>query len=140
MSPRAVAYRGMDDPGHTLADIKALYEAFAFQPETEEAPDHIAVEASFMGYLCLKEALARSRGHEDEAEIVSQAAARFRGEHLSVFAWPLADRLEKANVRYLFLAARALARRSGPRRPSHPVAETSLPLCDSNCSLDCGQD
>lgn len=140
VSPREVAYRGMEDPGQILADIKAFYEAFAFQPETEEAPDHIAVEAGFLGYLCLKEAFARSRGHEDEAETAAHAASRFRQEHLSVLAWPLADRLEKADVRYLSLAARALAPRTGPRPETNLLGDSPLPLCDSDCPLDCSQD
>jgi nitrate reductase assembly molybdenum cofactor insertion protein NarJ len=139
VSPREVAYRPMGDPGHVLADIQAFYQAFAFRPETEEPPDHIAVEAGFIGYLCLKEAFARSRGQGDEGEIVFQAAARFREEHLSVLAWPLAQRLESADVGYLSLAARALARRSGPRPTTNPIAESLLPSCGSSCPLDCGQ-
>jgi nitrate reductase assembly molybdenum cofactor insertion protein NarJ len=138
-SPREVSYRGMNDPGQILADIKAFTEAFAFQPETEEPPDHIAVEAGFLGYLTLKEAYARARGNEEEAEIAARAATRFREEHLSALAWPVADRLEKTEVRYLSLAARALARRSGPRPATHPVGESPLPLCESDCPLDCGQ-
>ncbi len=138
-SPREVAYRGMGDPGQILSDIMAFYEAFAFHPETEEAPDHVAVEAGFMGYLCLKQAYAWSRASEDEAEIAAQAAARFREEHLSALAWPLADRLDKTETLYLSLAARALAHRSGPRPTPTSVGEGPLPLCESDCSLDCRQ-
>src|SRR5574341_155160 len=118
VSLREVAYRGMEDPGRILADISAFYEAFAFQPETEEAPDHLAVEAGFLGYLCLKEAYARARGNEEEAEVAAQAAHRFREEHLASFTWPIAERLEQAGVRYLSLAASALAPLSGPRTNS----------------------
>jgi nitrate reductase assembly molybdenum cofactor insertion protein NarJ len=138
-SPREVAYRGMGDPGQILSDILAFHEAFAFRPEAEEPPDHVAVEAGFMGYLCLKEAYARARGNEEEAEIVSQATTRFREEHLSALAWPLAERLEKTQVQYLSLAARALAHRSGPRPTPTSAGETPLPLCESDCSLDCGR-
>jgi len=140
VSPREVSYRRMNDPGQILSDIRAFYEAFAFGPETEEAPDHIAVEAGFLGYLALKEAYARARGSEEEAEIVSQAAPRFRQEHLSTLAWPLTDRVEKTEVQYLSLAARALAHRTGPRPPTHPVGESPLPLCDSACPLECTQE
>lgn len=139
VSPREVSYRGMNDPGQVLSDIRAFYEAFAFGPETEEAPDHIAVEAGFMGYLRLKEAYARARGNKEEAEIAAQGAARFREEHLSTLAWPLADRLEKTEVQYLSLAARALAHRTGPRPVTHPVGESPLLICDSDCPLECGQ-
>jgi len=138
VSPREVTYRGMEDPGHIVADISAFYEAFAFQPETEEAPDHLAVEAGFMGYLCLKEAYARARGNEEEAEVVVKAAERFRETHLSTHAWPVVERMEKAGVRYLSLAAAALARRSGPRRDTEPTTKAPLRLCD-DC-LGCGDE
>jgi nitrate reductase assembly molybdenum cofactor insertion protein NarJ len=138
VSPREVTYRGMEDPGHIVADISAFYEAFAFQPETEEAPDHLAVEAGFMGYLCLKEAYARARGNEEEAEVVVKAAERFRETHLSTLAWPVVERMEKAGVRYLSLAAAALARRSGPRRDTEPTTKAPLRLCD-DC-LECGDE
>ncbi len=138
-SPREVAYRGMGDPGQILSDILAFHEAFAFRPEAEEPPDHVAVEAGFMGYLRLKEAYARARGNEEEAEIVSQATTRFREEHLSALAWPLAERLEKTQVQYLSLAARALAHRAGPRPATHPVGESPLLVCNSDCPLECGQ-
>ena len=140
VSPREVSYRGMNDPGQVLSDIRAFYEAFAFGPETEEAPDHIAVEASFMGYLRLKEAYARARGSKEEAEVASQGATRFCEEHLSTLAWPLAARSEKTEVRYLSLAARALAPRTGPRPAEHPAGESPLPLCDFDCPLDCSQE
>ncbi len=130
VSPREVTYRGMKDPGHILADISAFYDAFAFQPETEEAPDHLAVEAGFMGYLCVKEAYARTRGNEEEAEIAARAAARFREAHLSALAWPVAERLEKTNVRYFSLASSVLAHRSGPRQNNETTAKAPLRLCD----------
>jgi nitrate reductase assembly molybdenum cofactor insertion protein NarJ len=139
VSPREVTYRGMEDPGRILADISAFYEAFAFQPETEEAPDHLAVEAGFMGYLCLKEAYARARGNEEEAEVVVKAAERFRETHLSTHAWPVVERMEKAGVRYLSLAAAALARRSGPRRDTEPTTKAPLRLRD-DCPMECGQE
>ena len=106
--PREVAYRGMEDPGHILADIGAFYDAFAFQPATEEPPDHLAVEAGFLGYLCLKEAYALARGNAEEAELVATAADRFREAHLSALAWAVADRVETAGARYLSIAATAM--------------------------------
>ena len=139
VSPREVTYRGMEEPGHILADIRAFHDAFSFQPETEEAPDHLSVEAGFLGYLCLKEAYARVRGNEEEAEIAAKAAAHFREAHLSAFAWPVAERLETTNVRYLSLAATALAHRSGPRRDPGPAVKAPLRLCD-DCSMECAEE
>ena len=138
-SPREVAHRGMEDPGHIIADIGAFYEAFAFQPETEEAPDHLAVEAGFLGYLCLKQAYAWSRGNEEEAEVAAQAVARFRDAHLAIVCWPVADRLEEAGVHYLSLAASALAHRPGPRRESVTTIPAPRPNCD-DCPIECGQE
>jgi nitrate reductase assembly molybdenum cofactor insertion protein NarJ len=137
VSAREVTYRGMEDPGRIIADISAFYHAFAFHPETEEAPDHLAVEAGFLGYLRMKEAYARARGNEQEAEVAAEAAVRFREAHLSTLAWPVAERLESAGVRYLSLAAATLARRSSPRRDTPPTTTASLRLCD-DCSLECG--
>jgi nitrate reductase assembly molybdenum cofactor insertion protein NarJ len=138
VSPREVTYRGMEDPGHIIADISAFYDAFAFQPETEEAPDHLAVEAGFLGYLCLKEAFARARGNEEEAEVAGKAAVGFREAHLSTFAWALVDRLEAANVPYLSLAATALARRTGPRKDTEVTVKAPVRPCD-DCPMECGQ-
>ena len=139
VSPREVAYRGMEDPGHILAEIMAFYEAFAFRPKTEEPPDHLAVEAGFLGYLCLKEAYALSRGNDEEADVAAAAAARFRETHLSALAWPVAERLEKTEVRYLTLAATALARRFGPRRDTEATVKAPLRSCD-DCAMECGQE
>jgi nitrate reductase assembly molybdenum cofactor insertion protein NarJ len=137
VSAREVTYRGMEDPGRIIADISAFYDAFAFHPETEEAPDHLAVEAGFLGYLRMKEAYAQARGNEEEAEVAAKAAARFSHEHLAILAWPVAERLEATNVRYLSLAAAALTHRSGPRRDTPPTTTAPLRLCD-DCSLECG--
>jgi nitrate reductase assembly molybdenum cofactor insertion protein NarJ len=137
VSLRGVSHRGMEDPGRIIADIQAFYGAFAFQPATEEAPDHLAVETGFLGYLCLKEAYARACGAEDEAEIATHAAARFRTEHLSALAWPVAGRLEHAGVGYLARAAAAVARRAGPPPDTAMTAEQGLPSCD-DCHMSCG--
>ena len=136
VSPREVTYRGMEDPGRIVADINAFYEAFAFRPETEEAPDHLAVETGFVGYLRLKEAYARARGSEDEAEVAAKAATRFCEAHLSTLAWPVADRIATTDVRYLTLAAAALARLSGPRPETAATVKARPPRCE-HCPMDC---
>jgi nitrate reductase assembly molybdenum cofactor insertion protein NarJ len=138
VSPREVTYRGMEDPGRIVADISAFYEAFAFRPETEEAPDHLAVEAGFVGYLRLKEAYAWARGNEEEAEVAAKAATRFLETHLSTLAWPVAERIATADLRYLTLSASALARLSGPR-PEAATVKAPLPLCE-DCPMECGQE
>ena len=59
-------------------------------------------------------------------------------EHLSSLAWPLAERLEKTETQYLALAARAIARRTGPRRDTHGTGSSLLEMCD-DCLLACGE-
>jgi TorA maturation chaperone TorD len=138
VSPREVSYRGMEDPGRILADLRAFYEAFAFNPRTEEAADHLSVEAGFLGYLRLKEAFARTRGEEEKAVIAADAASRFRTDHLAAYAQSFAERVEKSGVHYLTLAAQALARRAGPR--ARAAADACLPLLDEGCLPACGRD
>lgn len=106
----------------------------------EEASNHITVEAGFIGYLCLKEAYARVRGNEEETEVTAKAAERFRQSHLTTFAWPLAERLEMTEVRYLSLGARALAQRVGPPKDSGSTGDRLPILCDSDCPVECGQE
>jgi len=109
-SPREVAYRTMEDPSRLLADLSAWYEAFAYRPRAEDPPDHLAVEAGFVGYLLLKEALALSAGDQEAAETTAEARARFLEERLAPFIEGLAGRLEGTGG-HLELAARALRSR-----------------------------
>lgn len=70
--------------GPVLADVAGFYRAFHFEPERElsMAPDQIAVELSFLGYLSLKRALAAYQGLPEEEQICQQAEALFWREHL----------------------------------------------------------
>jgi nitrate reductase assembly molybdenum cofactor insertion protein NarJ len=138
VSAREVSYRGMEDPGRILADLRAFYEAFGFSPRTEEAADHLSVGAGFLGFLRLKEAFARARGDGEKAAIAADAASRFRADHLAACAHPFAACVEKTGVRYLTLAAQALARRAGPPQPVATAA--GLPLLEEGCPLTCGSD
>ncbi len=61
-----------------LAELQAFYRAFAYQPVTEEPPDHVAVQAGFVGYLKLKQAFARACAERDAADVVRWAAERFQ--------------------------------------------------------------
>lgn len=125
--PREVSYRNTLHPGRFLGELCSLYEAFAYDPQQHEAPDHVSVEAGFVGYLRLKEAYARSGGHDEQTAIAADVSACFVREHLANVAGPLAGLLENSGIRYLALAAQALAARVGvePKapgdEPSHPV-------------------
>ena len=131
VSPREVGYRGMHDPGHILSDIVAFHRAFGFQPRVEDPVDHVAVEASFMGYLHLKTAYALASSDADSAQTAASAAANFVQSHLQFFGAPLAERLAAVGPEYLVLASRALASRTG--------APPMMPQLESDASeLECG--
>lgn len=136
-SPREVAYRPLGDAGHLLAELQSFYDAFAFQPETEEPPDHVAVETAFISYLQLKEGYARARGDTEAASIVLDAAETFLREHLCVIAASLPMRLERYGESYLTGAA-CLLRARVPFVPPVPAAspgEDEDPLRCAGCAL-----
>jgi TorA maturation chaperone TorD len=109
VSPRETTWRHREDPGQILADIAGFYEAFAFKPRVEDPLDHIAVEAGFVGYLCLKEARALAHGEEESAETTASARRRFIADHLAHFAEEWADRISATGVPHLSAAAQAIA-------------------------------
>ena len=76
VSPRETTWRHREDPGQILADIAAFYQAFAFRPRAEDPLDHVAVEAGFIGYLCLKEARAIAHGDAESADTTASARRR----------------------------------------------------------------
>ncbi len=99
-SPREVAYRPDSDPAAILAQLHALYQAFAYRPAAEDPPDHIAVELGFAGFLVLKRAFAEQCDDAASATLVAEGLALFRAEHLDAFAAALAERL-RASDSYL---------------------------------------
>jgi hypothetical protein len=121
ISPREVAYRGLEDPGWVLADIAHFYETFAYRPCAEDPLDHVAVEAGFVGYLFLKEELARAADEVEAAETVAAARQRFLETHLATVAAPLARALAVAEGSCLARAAATLAARVPPCPVACPV-------------------
>lgn len=121
-SPREVTYRRATLTAGFLAELRAFYEAFAYQPRLDEPPDHVAVQAGFVGYLRLKEAFAQLRGDADQAALTRQAADLFVTEHLVNMAGPLGAALSGSGIRYLASAGAALVARTGMPR--------ELPLLD----------
>lgn len=109
---REVAYREGRDPGWLLADLRRYYEAFAYAPQAEDPADHFAVEAGFVGYLWLKEALARSNGASEVAAVTIEAREQFVADHLAGVLPMFARRLAAAGDRsHLGTAAAAIATR-----------------------------
>jgi hypothetical protein len=121
VSPREVTYQPFADPGQLLAELAAVYDAFAFRPHVEEPIDHIAVEVAFVGYLLLKEAYATARGDHEAAAITASARGEFTKAHLAALACAFAERLEKVDASYLLPVARLLAARLPARRMAQPL-------------------
>jgi nitrate reductase assembly molybdenum cofactor insertion protein NarJ len=111
VSPREVAYQKLVLPGALVSEIEGYYAAFGYAPRDVEPPDHVAVEAGFIGYLRLKEAYALSRDEAEPAALAAEAAQRFLHEHLAITAQPLAAALADSPARYLARASQALSRR-----------------------------
>ncbi len=130
---REVSYLRSTLSGQFLADLRGMYEAFAYQPASNEPPDHVAVEADFVGYLRLKEAFARSHGAEEHAAVTAEAAQRVLDEHLSAIAEPLARSLAASEISYLAGAAAALLQRVGPPRHARSLTADLLPVVETGC-------
>ncbi len=132
VSPRLVAYRGFSDPGWMLADIARYHEVFAFHPQAEEPPDHVAVLSELVSYLWLKEAYARELNDDEAAALTRAARERFIEEYLAPIAAPLAERLDACGASDWGTAAHLLAARVPPPPPQVPG------IGDSDEALACG--
>lgn len=114
---REASYRHSLELGRLMSELAACYLAFGYAPPAAEPPDHVSVEAGFMGYLRLKQACALACGETENTCLARGAAERFRRDHLSTVAQPLSESLSRSGEPYLDLAARALLRRTGPGQP-----------------------
>jgi nitrate reductase assembly molybdenum cofactor insertion protein NarJ len=132
VSPREVTWQRGADGGQLLAELRATYEAFAFRPVTEEPPDHVSVEAGFVGWMLLKEGYARAAEMPEAAALTAEARERFRKLHVARLAHSLATALPVWGVDYLSLAAAALAARAG-----EPEAVPSLDAPPTPCPEGC---
>ena len=110
---REVTYRSWVQPGYLLSELSAFYNAFSYQPNLKESPDHIAVETGFMAYLKLKEAFAEECGVKEDVEITCKAAKTFNDEHLAKFTEQITKTLASSDIEYLALASAALLKRVG---------------------------
>jgi nitrate reductase assembly molybdenum cofactor insertion protein NarJ len=109
LSPREASVLGLGDPGWMLAELARTYQAFGFAPHAEDPPDHVAVEAGFVGFLELKEALAWADGDGEAADTVAAARAAFVAEHLAPLVASLARCAEVAPESHVALAVDVLA-------------------------------
>lgn len=111
---REVSYRGWVQPGFLLSEVSSFYNAFSYEPNTREVPDHIAVETGFVAYLKLKELFALENGDDEKARITADASRKFIDEHVSKYAEKIKKLLAASGIDYLKLASEALFKRVGP--------------------------
>jgi nitrate reductase assembly molybdenum cofactor insertion protein NarJ len=130
---REVSYHDNVQLGYLMSELVHYYQAFAYAPKTEEAEDHISVEAGFVAYLRLKEAYALAVEDAESAAVTASAAKQFLEDHLSRMAQPLAASLCESGIPYLAGAAEALFARVGPSK-ALPVI---LPPVDDG-EIHCG--
>jgi hypothetical protein len=138
-APREVSYRQCLD-GNFLAELGALYDAFAYGGNADYPPDHVAVQAGFVAYLNIKRVYALMSGDDELAAFAADAARRVIEEHLCLMAEPLAKSLEYSGIRYLAFAASALLERVGlPQRQAVTIPvldDQSNGGCAAGCSFD----
>lgn len=111
---REVSYRGWVQPGFLLSEVSSFYNAFSYEPDTREVPDHIAVETGFVAYLKLKELYALENGDAEKACVTADASRNFIDEHVSKYAEKIKKLLVASGIDYLKLASEALFKRVGP--------------------------
>lgn len=135
---REVAYQGGVQSGYLVSELAAYYTAFGYSPTAEEPPDHLAIELGFLAYLKMKQALALACGDPSQASLTADAAASFRGDHLSLMAEPIAKLLPAFAPDYLIEAGSVLLHRLGPApRSSYPLSAPSMRDEDDE-DLTCG--
>lgn len=116
-SPREASVLGLGDPGWMLAELARYYEAFGYAPRAEDPPDHVGVEAGFVGYLELKEALAWSSGDREAAGTVAAARSSFVADHLAPLVCALGRCTEAAPDSHVALALDVLAAHVAQQAP-----------------------
>lgn len=135
---REVSYRSWVQPGYLLSELSSYYDAFSFQPDTEEVADHISVEAGFIAYLRLKEVFARDCLDIEHANITADSAQNFIDEHLSFVAEPLAKSLASSGITYLALNASALLQRVGVKNSESKIKMLPVLSDFEDENFDCG--
>lgn len=135
VSAREAGYQTMRDTGRILAEIRAFYDAFAYEPRTEDPPDHVAVEIGFVGYLLFKEAYAMAESRNEDVATVAGAREEFLSEHLASISSSIAAKLRPIGIDYLSRAAALLAERAPSPLERANAAEDAFAAC-SGCAFE----
>jgi len=88
-------YRGKENTGESLLEIKRFYRKAGLMPEdrVNESPDYLCIELDFMKHLCLREQRQWSDG-EEVAETIAQEEA-FLKNHLGNWVGAFCAEAEK---------------------------------------------
>ncbi len=134
---REVARQVGVQSGYLMAELSAYYEAFGYQPEVEEAADHLAIQLGFVAFLKMKQALALFQGNSEHARLTAEAADAFIKDHLAVQAEPVYHALESHAPSFLVEAGRLILQHAGLSPRSGYPWSTSLPE-DDDQAMSCG--
>lgn len=111
---REVTYQGGVQFGYLMAEMSAYYEAFGYQPQVDEASDHLAVQLGFLSFLKLKQAHALLNGQSEAARLTSEAFNNFLRDHIASQAEPVVKALENFAPAYLAGAGKLIFAHAGP--------------------------
>ena len=94
-----------------LGDVAAFYRAFGVEVSrlAREREDHVAIEAEFLSFLCLKRALAEGDGAAERAEVCRDAERLFLEEHVGRFLPSFSRRVDALGSGGLIASAARLA-------------------------------
>lgn len=136
---RAVRWEGGLQPGALLAELRAFFGAFAYEPPEGSAPDELAVLLDFAGWLELKAGYALVRHDEEAAGVTLGALQTFLARFVAPVAWPVWRQLQAAAApAFLSGAARRAAERAGPEPRPAARAGGELTESSSDEAFDCG--
>ncbi len=113
VSLRQVTHALHVTPGALLAELAVFYQAFGYQPDPAEPPDHLAVETDFTAFLLLKQSYALTCGRDDRARAIAQAEERFAARHLGILIGAVIKGLRRFPIPYMLATVEWLAERVG---------------------------
>jgi hypothetical protein len=121
-----------------MAELSAYYEAFGYQPEIDEAADHLSVQLGFIGFLKMKLALALIEGETEKATLTERASNDFLREHIAIQAEPVLHKMQDFGPEFLVDAARLAVQYAGPSpRSQYPLGADPMDDTFSD-DISCG--
>lgn len=135
---REVTYQGGVQFGYLMAELSAYYEAFGYEPQVDEAADHLAVQLGFLAFLKLKQAHAVLDGQDEAAQLTGEAFSNFLREHIAAQAEPVVKALEDFAPNYLTCAGKLILAHAGPSPRSAFPLGSSCDVGAESEAMSCG--